>query len=175
MKTWITWKREGESPARVELPAEVAETIERYASEIGAGAADVVASLVRSMAGELGQRPPFDGEAAAATLRELLDQGPVMITLRPQAPGVDIPGALSSDPIVTLRIGYGLVPPIPDLEIDADGVRGTLIFSGGQPHYCVIPWRAVLVAALEHAAPPATPAPPPAPAPTATRPKLRLV
>jgi len=168
MKTWITWEREGAPAARVELPAEVAEEIERHAAEIGApGAVDVVASLVRSVASELRQRPPFDGEAAAATLRALLDQGAVMLTLRPQAHGVDVPEALRDSPIVTLRFGYGLTPPILGLEVDADGVRGTLTF-GVMPYYCVIPWRAVLIAALERPTGPAAP-------PASPRPKLRLV
>lgn len=165
MKTWITWEREGDPPARVELSAEVAEAIERYAAEIGGGAVDVVASLVRGFADEINQRPPPDVEAASAALRGLLAQGPVLISIRSQAPGVDLPSALRSNSVVSLRLGYGLTPPMTDLAIDAAGVRAVLTFNGA-PYFCVIPWRAVLTAALE--GPPSEPAP-------RERPKLRLV
>lgn len=163
-KTRITWEREGEPPARVEVPAEVAEAIDRYAAEVGAAPAEVVAALVTSTAAELADPP--DGDAQAAVLRALLERGPVLITFRTQALGVRVPEQQRGSPVLTLRIGYGLQPPIPDLEIDAAGVRATLTF-GGTPYHCVVPWRAMLAAQVEGGAT--------APAPPRERPKLRLV
>ena len=81
-------------------------------------------------------------------VRELLEQGPVLVHVDAQVSGVSVPERLAEDPKLVLRFGYGLSPEIPDLEVDETAITGTLTF-GGVPHRCVLPWPAVYAVVSE--------------------------
>jgi stringent starvation protein B len=92
---------------------------------------------------------PLDDEAMPAPqpdkrqiVSTMLDGGAVLLRLDARRSGVDVPPGLRVDPRLVLRVGYRLTPPIPDLEVDEEGVRATLAFRG-VPHACVIPWTAI--------------------------------
>lgn len=81
------------------------------------------------------------------TRREVLEmsltQGVVSIGLDPTVAGVVVPAHLAKQTGLVLELGrYGLAVPIPDLEIDDEGITATLSF-GRQPFHCTIPWEAV--------------------------------
>jgi stringent starvation protein B len=96
--------------------------------------------------------PSLDEEAARAgspempakrsTLEKLLRDGPVLVHLDPRRPGVEVPPQHRGEPRLVLRFGYGLTPPILDLNLEEQCLSGTLTFRG-VPHRCVIPWPAV--------------------------------
>ena len=102
--------------------------------------------------------PPLDEEAAAGTpgampkkrevVTKLLEDGPVLVHLDARRPGVDVPDQHRSEPKLVLRLGHGLTPPIPDLDIDDTGIRATLTFRG-KPFGCKIPWAAVYAVVAE--------------------------
>lgn len=71
-----------------------------------------------------------------------LSLGFVLITLDARRDGVVVPDYMRSDYNLTLRFGYDLKPPIFDLTLDADSIRGTLSFHQTSFH-CTIPWTAV--------------------------------
>lgn len=76
-------------------------------------------------------------------LEALLARGTsVFLHLDPRREGVSAPAWLVAQAELVLRLGRNLVPAIPDLLIDADGVRCTLRFRGS-PHLCVLPWAAI--------------------------------
>lgn len=76
-------------------------------------------------------------------LEALLARGTsVFLHLDPRREGVSAPAWLVSQAELVLRLGHNLVPAIPDLLIDDDGVRCTLRFRG-TPHLCVLPWAAI--------------------------------
>jgi len=101
---------------------------------------------------------PLDEEAAAGTpgampkkrevVSKLLEDGPVLVHLDARRPGVDVPDQHRSEPKLVLRLGHGLTPPIPDLDIDDTGIRATLTFRG-KPFPCRIPWAAVYAVVAE--------------------------
>lgn len=72
----------------------------------------------------------------------LLERGSVFVHLDPRHEGVSIPAWLRKQPQVVLQVGLDMPIPIPDLEIDEDGVRATLSFNRS-PHWCIVPWEAV--------------------------------
>lgn len=72
----------------------------------------------------------------------LLERGSVFLHLDPRHEGVSIPAWLRKQPQVVLQVGLGMAIPIPDLEVDDEGVRATLSFNRS-PYWCVIPWDAV--------------------------------
>lgn len=103
-----------------------------------------------------------------------------LIVVDPTRPGVVLPEHLvvARQP-VGLHIGRGLALPIPDLELDDDGLRGTLSFDRS-PCHCTVPWPSLVQVSVdgehliwlsrddgEHA-------PPPSP-PRRDRPKLRVL
>jgi stringent starvation protein B len=102
--------------------------------------------------------PPLDEEAAAGpsgampkkrdVVTKLLEDGPVLVHLDARRSGVDVPDQHRHEAKLVLRIGYGLTPAIPDLEIDEQGIRATLTFRG-RPHHCRIPWVAVYAVVAE--------------------------
>lgn len=53
-----------------------------------------------------------------------------------------VPPRFRSSPQLILEIGYRMNPPIPDLDIEGDGVRCTLSFAK-QPFQCVLLWSAI--------------------------------
>jgi stringent starvation protein B len=83
-----------------------------------------------------------------AFIEELIGQGPILVYVDARVESVDVPEYLRKDPRLMLRFGYGLTPPIHDLTIDDDGIRGTLTFRG-TPYACVLPWVAVYAGILE--------------------------
>jgi len=66
----------------------------------------------------------------------------VFIHLDPRRAGVVVPARFRSQPQLVLQVGRGMAPPIPDLEVDAEGIRGTLSFDRVGCH-CTIPWPSV--------------------------------
>lgn len=72
----------------------------------------------------------------------LLTESVVQIHLDGRAKGVALPEWLRANPRVVLDIGYDMAVPIPDLEIDDQGIRCTLSFNR-EPFLCRIPWDAV--------------------------------
>lgn len=83
-------------------------------------------------------QPPPKKEVAYA----LLERGSLFIHLDPRVEGVVVPVYLRNQPQLVLQVGMNLVIPIPDLEVDEDGVYGTLSFNR-EPFYCRVPWGAV--------------------------------
>lgn len=73
---------------------------------------------------------------------ELLDRGSVFVYLDPRREGVKVPSWLATKPQLVLQIGLNFAIPIPDLEVDDDGVRCTLSFNRS-PFHCDLPWSAV--------------------------------
>jgi stringent starvation protein B len=83
------------------------------------------------------ERPPKQQAFLA-----LLKEGSTSLHLDARRAGVSVPEAFRGDAHLMLQYGYELAIPIPDLEVDDDGVRATLSFSR-TPHTTVIPWAAV--------------------------------
>jgi stringent starvation protein B len=83
-------------------------------------------------------------------LERMLQDGAVLVHLRVGEPGVDVPAPflIQENPHLTLRVGFNLTPPIPDLELRPDALVGTLLFAG-RPHRCVVPWSAVFALSME--------------------------
>jgi stringent starvation protein B len=96
-------------------------------------------ALDQSAASTPGKRPFVD---------ELLERGPILVHIDARSDLVDVPDRFRDDPKLVLRFGYGLSPAITDLEVDDEGISGTLTF-GGVPHHCVLPWPAVYAAVSE--------------------------
>jgi hypothetical protein len=55
---------------------------------------------------------------------------------------VAVPLSVAVRPRVVLQVKRALTIPLPDIEVDDEGVRATLTF-GGQPFRCTLPWTAV--------------------------------
>ena len=78
--------------------------------------------------------------------RYLLAQGSVFVHLDPRMDTVAVPQWYRSEPQLVLQIGFDMPVPIRDLEVDADGVYGTLSFNR-TPFTCEVPWEAVFALA----------------------------
>ena len=83
-------------------------------------------------------QPPPKKEVAFA----LLERGSLFVHLDPRVEGVVVPRHFRAQPQLVLQFGMNLPVPIADLEVDEEGVFGTLSFSRS-PFYCRIPWRSV--------------------------------
>jgi len=97
--------------------------------------------------------PPFDGDAVSTPpkrefVEDLLGRGAVLLHIDARTDGAQVPEHLRGDPKLVLRFGHGLAPAIRDLEVDDEGVSGTLTF-GGAPFHCMLPWNAVYAAVSE--------------------------
>ena len=79
-------------------------------------------------------------------MRALLEHAEAQVHLDARREGVELPARLRSSGNVRLDYGYGLVPPIPDLSVDEDGIRATLAFNR-IPFATFIPWSAVFLIA----------------------------
>lgn len=95
----------------------------------------------------------LDDEAAWSAhkrklIEDLLDQGPILVHIDARAEGVSVPDQFRSQPRLVLRFGYQLSPPILDLDVGEDAIRGTLTF-GGQPFTCEVPWHALYAVVAE--------------------------
>lgn len=81
-------------------------------------------------------------------VEELLAEGPVLVRVDARSEGVHVPEDFRNDPRLVLRFGYGLSPAIADLDIDEEGISGTLTF-GGRPFHCILPWRSLYAVVAE--------------------------
>jgi stringent starvation protein B len=87
---------------------------------------------------------PSKQDAFLALLRE----GWTSLHLDARRAGVIVPTHLRTEAHLVLQYGHDLPIPIPDLEIDAYGVRATLSFAR-TPQLTVVPWSAVYVVACD--------------------------
>jgi stringent starvation protein B len=87
---------------------------------------------------------PSKQDAFLALLRE----GWTSLHLDARRAGVIVPTHLRGEAHLVLQYGHDLPIPIPDLEVDAYGVRATLSFSR-TPQLTVVPWSAVYVVACD--------------------------
>jgi stringent starvation protein B len=72
----------------------------------------------------------------------LLERSSVFIHMDPRPEHVNVPPQFKKAPQLVLQIGLDMPIPIPDLEVDDEGIRCTLSFSR-TPFYCMVPWAAV--------------------------------
>ena len=73
---------------------------------------------------------------------ELLEHATVFVHLDPRAEAVRVPQWFKRQPQLVLQIGLNMAVPIPDLEVDDEGLSCTLSFNRS-PFLCVIPWSSV--------------------------------
>ena len=73
---------------------------------------------------------------------QLLEQATVFVHLDPRAEAVRVPPWFKKQPQLVLQIGLNMAVPIPDLDVDDNGLSCTLSFNRS-PFMCVIPWSAV--------------------------------
>lgn len=79
-------------------------------------------------------------------MRALLEHAEAQVHLDARKRGVELPERLRGSSNVRLDYGYGLVPPIPDLRVDEDGIRATLSFNR-VPYATFVPWDAIFLIA----------------------------
>jgi len=108
---------------------------------------DEFVSLTGIEPDEVEPLPPLDAEPVATPpkrefVEELLGRGAVLLHIDARDEAVRVPDHLRGDPKLVLRFGYGLSPAIVDLDIDEEGISGTLTF-GGSPFHCVLPWSSI--------------------------------
>jgi hypothetical protein len=84
------------------------------------------------------QPPPPKKEVALA----LLERSSVYVHLDPRRDAVVVPVWLKKQPQLVLQVGLNMQVPIPDLNLDDDGMSCTLSFNRS-PFYCVVPWSSV--------------------------------
>lgn len=72
----------------------------------------------------------------------LLEQATVLVHLDPRGEQVMVPPWFKRQPQLVLQIGLNMPKPIPDLNVDDEGISCTLSFSN-TPHYCKLPWSSV--------------------------------
>ena len=80
--------------------------------------------------------------------RYLLAQGSLFVHLDPRVDTVRVPDWYRSEPQLVLQIGFDMPVPIRDLEVDADGIYGTLSFNRS-PFVCQVQWDAVFALAAD--------------------------
>ena len=73
---------------------------------------------------------------------QLLEQATVFVHLDPRADSVHVPAWFKRQPQLVLQVGLNMAVPIPDLDVNEEGLSCTLSFNRS-PFYCVIPWGAV--------------------------------
>ncbi|MFW2387345.1 MAG: hypothetical protein ACN4G0_03360 [Polyangiales bacterium] len=78
--------------------------------------------------------------------RYLLAQGSLFVHLDPRMDVVVVPEWYRSEPQLVLQIGFDMPVPIADLQVDAQGIFGTLSFNRS-PFTCRIDWEAVFALA----------------------------
>jgi stringent starvation protein B len=78
--------------------------------------------------------------------RYLLAQGSLFVHLDPRVDTVRVPDWYRSEPQLVLQIGFDMPVPIRDLEVDAEGIYGTLSFNRS-PFVCQVQWDAVFALA----------------------------
>lgn len=65
----------------------------------------------------------------------------VFVVIDARKSDVVVPHHLKCEDL-SLQIGYDMAIPIPDLEMDEQGIRATLSFNQA-PFHCTIPWHAI--------------------------------
>jgi stringent starvation protein B len=84
--------------------------------------------------------PPLPPKKAVAMA---LLQGPSMLVhLDPRREGVVVPPHFRRQPQLVLQFGLNLAVPIRDLDVNEEGLSGTLSFNRS-PCWCYLPWSAV--------------------------------
>ena len=78
--------------------------------------------------------------------RYLLSQGSLFVHLDPRMDGVVVPKWYRAEPQLVLQIGFDMPVPIPDLQVDSEGIYGTLSFNRS-PFTCNVQWDAVFALA----------------------------
>lgn len=76
----------------------------------------------------------------------LLAQGSLFVHLDPRVDTVVVPQWYRSEPQLVLQIGFDMPVAIRDLQVDADGIYGTLSFNRS-PFTCEVQWDAVFALA----------------------------
>jgi stringent starvation protein B len=76
----------------------------------------------------------------------LMQKGSIFLHLDPRREHVVVPQPFRMQPELVLQFGLNLRVPIPDLEVDENGVTGTLSFAR-RPFWCRVPWSCVYVIA----------------------------
>ena len=76
----------------------------------------------------------------------LLAQGSLFVHLDPRVDTVVVPQGYRSEPQLVLQIGFDMPVPIPDLQVDSEGIYGTLSFNRS-PFTCHVDWDAVFALA----------------------------
>jgi len=72
----------------------------------------------------------------------LLEHSSVFIHLDPRSERVHVPAWFKRQAQLVLQIGLNMPIPIPDLNLDDEGISCTLSFNRS-PHYCRLPWASV--------------------------------
>lgn len=72
----------------------------------------------------------------------LLERATVLVHLDPRADAVRVPPWFKKQPQLILQLGLNMPVPIRDLNVDDEGLSGTLSFNRS-PHFCLVPWSAV--------------------------------
>lgn len=72
----------------------------------------------------------------------LLEQATVLVHLDPRGEQVIVPPWFKRQPQLVLQIGLNMPKPIPDLNVDDEGISCTLSFSN-TPYFCKLPWSSV--------------------------------
>jgi stringent starvation protein B len=72
----------------------------------------------------------------------LLEHSSVFIHLDPRNERVHVPAWFKRQAQLVLQIGLNMPIPIPDLNLDDEGISCTLSFNRS-PHYCRLPWASV--------------------------------
>ena len=78
--------------------------------------------------------------------RYLLAQGNLFVHLDPRLESVIVPPWYRTEPQLVLQIGLEMPVPIPELEVDTQGIYGTLSFNRS-PFTCKVDWDAVFALA----------------------------
>ena len=76
----------------------------------------------------------------------LLAQGSLFVHLDPRMDTVVVPQWYRSEPQLVLQIGFDMPVPIRDLQVDEEGIYGTLSFNRS-PFTCQVQWDAVFALA----------------------------
>lgn len=72
----------------------------------------------------------------------LLESTSLFIHLDPRKADVAVPQWFKAQPQLVLQVGLNMAVPIPDLDVDDDGITCTLSFNRS-PHWCKLPWSAI--------------------------------
>jgi stringent starvation protein B len=75
-------------------------------------------------------------------LEALLGDSNVFLHLDPRKQGVVVPKWFQNQPELVLQLGLRMAVPIPDLEVDDEGVSCTLSFNR-TPFWCCMPWSSI--------------------------------